>query len=238
MAKEYDYRLSNSKLGLLECLRCFYDANVLKINRPEGIFPGLPNGVDAVMKEHSDLFRGGMMPPMDRVLKGTLWGTVEQITKLRNWQSGLKATVKIGTIVVQLIGAFDDVVQEPDETYSPYDTKTKGWKPKDDGSQYYQGQMDLYAFLLRENGMTPSGKAYLNYWYPVQSDGQAIRFEHDLYTLTTNPNRIVELVGRAVAVLTGGQPASNPTCEYCVFAQKRVEAAVKAIAQPALQLSA
>lgn len=238
MSKDYDYRLSNSKLGLLECPRCFYDANVLKIERPRGIFPGLPNGVDAVMKQHSDLFRGGMMPPMDTVITGKLWGTVAEIGKLRNWQSGLKATVKIGTIAVQLIGAFDDVVEETDGTFSPYDTKTKGWKPKDDGAQFYQGQMDLYSFLLRENGMTPSGKAYLNYWYPVQCDGQAIRFEHDLYTLATNPGRVIELVSKAVAVLNGGQPESNPACEYCVFAQKRVEAAVKAIARPELALHA
>jgi hypothetical protein len=233
MGKDYDYRLSNGKLGVLECPRCFYDENVLKIERPKGIFPGLPNGVDEVMKKHSDLFRGGMMPPMDTVLKGKLWGTVEQISKLRNWQSGLQATVKIGTIVVRLIGAFDDVVHEPEGTYSPYDTKTKGWIPKDDGSQYYQGQMDLYALFLRENGMTPSGKAYLNYWYPVQSDGIAIRFEHALYTLQTDPNRAVALVAKAVKVLTGGQPDGNPACGYCRFAQARVEAAVKVIAQPA-----
>lgn len=231
----WDISLSASKLGLKrECTRCFFDANVLKIDRPRGIFPSLPGGVDRAMKESMDAYRGSMMPPLDTELTGVLWGRVEQINKLRNWRSGLKANLSIGGKLINLVGALDDVILERDETFSPYDTKTKGDVPKDDGAQYYQEQVDIYALLLRENDMRPSGKGYLCYWYPVMMVGGAIRFEHALYTLTADPERALASITEAVAILSGGQPDHNPTCEYCRFAQARVDAAVRAIAQPAI----
>ena len=227
----FDLSLSPSKLNLkAECIRCFYDANVLKIERPRGIFPSLPGGVDRVMKDYLDQYRGGLPPSLVGRIPGVLWGSVEQITKLRNWRSGLKAILKVGGKVVSLIGALDDVILEDSGTYSVFDTKTKGDVPKDDGARYYQNQLDLYALLLRENAMPPSGKGYLDYHYPVQTAGNTITFDHALYVLSADADRAMKLLQEAVACLTGGQPDSNQECEFCRFSQKRVEAAVKAIA--------
>lgn len=222
----YDFSLSPSKLNVLrDCERCFFDANVLKIERPRGIFPSLPGGVDGVMKKCLDEFRGGMPPHLAGLITGKLWGTVPQITKLRNWRSGLKANFAIKGKQVSLIGALDDLIVEADDTYSPYDTKTKGAEPKDDGSVYYQGQLDFYALLLRENGMTPSGKAYLDYWFPHALDHDVMRMSwgSKLYTLTADPDRAVKGLEQAVTIMMGEQPDSNPACEYCRFAQARVE---------------
>ena len=234
----YDFSLSPSKLNLFrECERCAYDANILKIERPRGIFPSLPGGVDRVMKLCLDRYRGGMPPHLQAAMSGTLWGTVPQITKLRNWRSGLKALLPIKGKMVNLIGALDDLIVEKDETYSPWDTKTKGAEPQNDGAEYYQVQMDCYALMLRENGMTPSMKAYLDYWFPItlNQEGMVMSWGSKLYTLNVNPARAVEVLEKAVTVLTGGQPEPNPSCEHCRFAQFRVEAALKTIAQPAIQ---
>lgn len=234
----WDFSLSASKLNLLrECPRCFYDANVLKVERPRGIFPSLPGGVDRVMKVCLDQFRGGLPPHLASTLSGTMWGTVAQITKLRNWRSGLKAVLPIKGKMVSLIGALDDLILEADGTYSPYDTKTKGEEPQNDGAQYYLGQMDFYALLLRENGMTPSGKAYLDYWYPMAltQDGKVMSWGNKSYGFTVDPGRAVATLEQAITIMTGGQPDSNPGCEYCRFAQSRVDAALKGIAQPAIQ---
>ena len=229
----FDYSLSASKLNLLkECRRCFYDANVLKIERPRGIFPSLPGGVDRVMKEYMDRHRGKLPLELCQDLTGKLWGSVSEITKLRHWKSGLKTLVQVGTKTVSLIGALDDLILEPNHTFSAYDTKTKGDLPKDDGSQYYQLQLDVYGLLLQSNGMTPSGKGYLCYWYPVAKAGEGIEFRSKLYTLTVDPARAVADITDAVNLMQGGQPDHNPACEFCRFAQKRVEAAMKAVAQP------
>lgn len=234
-----NYSLSPSKLGLLrDCARCFYDANVLKIERPRGIFPSLPGGVDRVMKDVMDAVRPSLPAHLQRFpqLKDAhFWGSVEQINKLRHWKSGLKAEVKVGATVVSLIGALDDLLVHDGGTYSPFDTKTKGDVPKDDGSQYYGAQMDIYALFLRENGMPPSGRAYLNYWYPVsmaETAGEALMaWDNVLYELTADPERAIGLVAKAVKVLEGEQPEAYPGCEFCRFAQTRVDAALAVVAK-------
>lgn len=209
--------LSPSKLGVLRnCARCFYLANTQKIGQPRGIFPSLPGGVDRVMKDYMDQYRGSLPPSLKGAINGVLWGTVAEINKLRNWRSGLKAVVVIGDVTVSLIGALDDLIQEADVTYSPFDTKTKGDLPKDDGAQYYQTQLDCYALMLRENGKTPSGKAYLDYHYPVQATDGSMTFAHVLYPLTASPERAIETIAKAVAVLSEKTPpAANDECEYC-----------------------
>ena len=228
----YDISLSASKLNLLpECTRCFYDANTKRADRPRGMFPSLPGGVDRVMKAVIDEYRPGKLPPHLREYgcQGTLWGTVPEITRLRNWQSGLKSEFIVKGVRVRLIGALDDLVEEPDHLYSPYDTKTKGDEPKDDGARYYQTQMDVYGFLLRANGMQPSGIAYLDYRYPATGSvvlGETIRFRSKLFTLRVSTERAIERITEGVTILQGGQPDANPTCEYCRFAQVRVEAAL------------
>ncbi len=229
----FDYSLSPSKLSLLaDCARCFYDANKLKIERPRGIFPSLPGGVDRVMKEVCDQ-RRPQLPThlLDHHLlaDAQLWGTKEQIGKLRHWKSGLKATVDVGGTIVSLIGALDDLIVHSNNTFSPFDTKTKGDVPKDDGAQYYQAQLDIYALFLRENGMPPSGRAFLDYWYPVTMTEGPMEWGNVLYELTADPERALTLVAKAVAVLEGGQPDADPTCEYCRFAQKRVDAALACV---------
>lgn len=219
---EFDMSLSASKLNVMrDCERCFFDINTLKIERPRGIFPGLPMGVDRVMKRYLDSFRGSLPPELSGKINGVFWGTQREIEKLRNWRSGLQALIVVHGTTVKLIGALDDLIQEVDSTFSPYDTKTKSDLPKDDGAIYYQGQLDIYTLLLRENHFPSSGKAYLDYWFPVLCEGGSLTFEHALYTLKTNADAALDVIGRAVLILNGERPGTNSACEYCRFAEQR-----------------
>jgi len=219
----FDISLSPSKIGVLkDCAGCFYDENVLKIPRPRGIFPSLPGGVDRVMKDCLDAYRGSMMPSLKDKLPGKLWGTKQQIDKLRNWRSGLKVTLTVQNKTVSLIGALDDLILEPNDSYSPFDTKTKGKEPESDGSEYYLHQLDLYALMLRENGMPPSGKGYLDYWFPIQFGGELMKWGSKLFTLSLDPQRGVEWIEKAVTVMVGTRPSSSPNCEYCKFGMAHI----------------
>lgn len=231
--KDYDYSFSPSKLGKMQCPRCFYDENMLGIEQPRGIFPGLPGGVDRVMKDVRDSKREVFPSHLTGKINGKFYGTVAYITKLRNWQSGLKAMLLIKGKRVRVIGALDDLIEESTGAFSPYDDKTKGDLPKDDGAKYYQLQLDLYALLLQENGMQSSGKAYLNYHYPVTMNGDEIVFGHQLYTLTTDPNRAVATMEKAIELLEGKRPLSNSSCGYCQCAVKQIEQFLREMRQPA-----
>jgi len=217
--------LSASKLGILkDCPRCFWDANNSKFARPRGIFSSLPGGIDLIMKDYFDQFRGTLPPELKSKVEGVLMPDLIKIMKWRNWRSGL--TWQDDSLGVKLIGALDDclIVLAKEEIYMPFDNKTKGKKPKDDGSQYYQTQLDCYMLLLQANKYRINGKAFLAYHYPLairvgeaKAEETALRFGVDVFCLTASPDNAVSVITKAVKVLKGSRPAPAPDCEYCKF---------------------
>lgn len=234
----WDVSLSASKLNKFnECKRCFWDYCTKKLDTPRGPFPSITHGVDRVLKAYTDQFRGtGHLPIelLQKVPKGSVfYGTVEQIKKLRNWKSSIKPVLTLESgITVSLIMAFDDLLLGPDGAFSPLDGKSKGDEPKDDGAQYYQRQLDVYALGMQLNGWKISGKGYLWYLWPERYDPTGTTFKSKVYELDCNPLRAIELIGQAVECLKGGQPDASPDCQFCQWAQVRVEAAVQAVAAP------
>lgn len=231
----FDLSLSASKLGIKrECDRCFYDINVLKIPRPESIVASITGGIDRTVKGYFDQFRGAVPPLLAGQVPGFLYPDVEKMKKMRHWKSGLKAEVEVHGIRVSIIGALDDLLVNC-PGYAPLDGKSKGDAPKDDGSTYYQVQSDIYGLLLDRNGMPPSGFSYFAYCWPITLDHVEGRSAPvwdagcKVYALGCSPDNAVKTIGDAVLVLKGGQPAWNPSCTYCTFAQARVTAAVQTI---------
>lgn len=217
-------QLSPSKLSLLrDCERCFWDANVKKIARPRGIFPSLPGGMDRILKNHFDKFRGSLPPEVEGDINGVLFSDLEVLNKWRNWKSGLVYYDPV--LDVKIIGALDDCAIDKG-LYVPLDYKTKGSKPKTDGSEYYQTQLDCYGLMLEDNGYKTCGKAYLIYVYPEEAEGVGIgkisvRFGTAIFKLECNPARAKKIIEKAVMILKGRRPESNPDCEYCKLVSLR-----------------
>lgn len=226
-------RLSASSLGILEeCPRCFYQQIVHKIRRPEGPFPGITHGMDQVLKVYVDQFRGALPAQLIGKVNGVLFPDLDKMKKYRNWQSGLQAEVLTAHGAVTLIGALDDLLMGPG-IYTPLDFKTKRDRPKTSGIEYYGRQANCYSLLLKRNGLEPSGESILSYWWPekVEVTGN-IHFDTETYTIPADPEKAVELLERAMAVLAGGEPEASEKCQFCAWAQVRVEAAVQSIARP------
>ena len=216
-------RLSPSKLNVLnDCPRCFWDANVKGVERPRGIFPSLPAGIDRVLKDYFDQYRGSLPLELQGKVTGILFQDQATLKKWRNWRSGL--TLEDKNLDVTMIGALDDCLVTG-ETYGPLDYKTKGSEPKTDGSEYYQAQMDCYALMLEANGYKPSGKATLVYYWPISvqctlgmiSKGLTFGFESKVYELQADPNRARALLEKAVKILKGPRPEPSSGCEYCTY---------------------
>lgn len=211
--------ISNSSVSLFEdCPRCFWLAKNLKIERPRGIFPSLPSGMDRVIKPYYDIYRAtGSVPPeiAESLGDSKLYGDMKKLSAYRNWQSGLKYDLGQYT----LIGAFDDLVINKDGTYSPWDYKTKGSAPDIHGAiRYYQRQLDTYALLLTKNGMKTNGKGYLVYYYPEKvGENGMVQFKTQVLTLNTNPERAEATLLKAILCLTSPFPPENGKCEYCAF---------------------
>lgn len=224
-----DFSLSASKLNILrDCQKCFWFHMTKKIERPRGIYPSLPSGMDRIIKEYFDRYRGDMPPELRGKVPGVLWGTKEDIGKLRQWQTGMKPIIQTPHGSVSLIGAIDDLSIDQG-LYASVDGKTKGSAYKGDTERYYQVNADVYSLMLRDTGRPPSQHSYFFYVWPEGIVGNAIvslpmTFNFQVATITADPERAKAMICKATELLStvGPEgPKAAEACEYCKFAEAR-----------------
>jgi len=210
-------RLSPSTLNLfLECPRCFWLHINKRIQRPRGIFPSLPSGMDLVIKDYFDKYRAdGKLPPeIDGDVKGKLIPDLNLLSKWRDWRTGLSYYDK--ELDVTLFGALDDCLQD-NKIYIPLDYKTRGFPPRDgDSEKYYGNQLSSYALILTENGYPVKDSGYLVYYYPkeVKTKGR-VDFHVKVVKINADPEKAKKTLSNAMKLLNGPIPPYNPNCEYC-----------------------
>lgn len=197
---------------MLDCERCFWLKIVKKVDRPNGPFPSLPGGIDAVMKKHFDAYRSkGLPPELVGKVDGKLFDDIELIDKWRNWRTGLSVVDNN----IKLVAAFDDLLVN-DGKFIPFDVKTKGWKPKVDAKDHYQHQMDIYAYVLLRNGYEISDHAYLAFYYPDIANGDgSIQFMTDVVKVDIKLDHAVQMLKDAAKVIEGREPKAADKCEFC-----------------------
>jgi len=208
--------LSPSKLSLFkECKRCFWlDVNEGK-KRPEGPFSSLPNGMDLVLKKYFDNFRyRNCLPPEIGEIKGSLFNDMEKLKVWRNNFKGLEYFDKRTGVVLR--GALDDLFVAADGSHVPIDFKTRGFPLKEDTTENYQHQMDIYCLLLEKNGIKAGDFAFLIFFYPIEAEGDGkFKFQCDVVKLKTSKQKGENLFREAIKVLKGKKPKTNPDCPWC-----------------------
>jgi len=221
-----NYTFSATSLNLfLNCPRCFWFKFIKNIERPRGIFPSLPGGIDKILKPYFDIHRKAHTLPegLESGLPegANLFPDVELIHKWQDWKTGLTYTSKQG---VKVIGALDDCL-EIGSFVAPLDYKTRGSAPKDDGSsqKYYGLQLSTYSFLLKEAGYKVTKKGYLVYYYPVQAtDLTRIKFDIKVVQLEADPKYFIDVMVGALRVLKEVKPpAPADGCEFCCYREGR-----------------
>jgi hypothetical protein len=164
-----------------------------------------------------------MPPELRQHVPGVLWGTKEEIGKLRQWQSGMKPVLQTPHGSVSLIGAIDDLSFH-EGLYASVDGKTKGQAYKGDSERYYQVNADVYSLMLRETGRPPSPHSYFFYVWPEGIAGGAtttlpMTFNFQVASIKADPDRCLAMICRATELLRTTDPKNGPdaamTCEYC-----------------------
>lgn len=224
MTKNGIIRLSpTSGLSLfLECARCFWLHYNKNVHRPRGIFPSLPSGMDLVIKDYFDQYRGALPPELVGKVKGVLLDDLPLLKRWRNWRTGME--YHDAKRDATLFGALDDCLFV-EGRYAPLDYKTKGSAPRDgDGERYYQTQLDVYTLLLQKNHYKVADVGYLIYFFPrtVHERGM-VQFEVHPVKINTKPERAERIFFAAVDCLKGTLPKHHSSCEYCVWNRDRME---------------
>lgn len=221
-------KLSPSTLNVfLECPRCFWLEQNKGIKRPRGIFPSLPGGMDARIKEYFDACRqkGRLPVELEGKVAGRLLEDQSLMDQWRAREGGLRYEDKERD--ASLKGLLDDCVVE-DGAYIPLDYKTHGYGPKEENlSGYYQNQLDCYCFLLEQNQCRTRPYAYLVYYTPkIVGEKGKVEFLVEPFKLETNPLRARKTFESAVALLKGPLPLIHGRCEYCALENRAERATV------------
>lgn len=188
------------------------------LRRPQGPFPSLPGGMDAVLKTFTDghRTRGTLPPELAGTTKGKLYPNQE---KLDRWRDALRGDLRYAdqTLGVEVIGGVDDLLEEGG-ALTPLDFKTRGWAVKEDTHRHYEHQLDLYAWLLEKLGEKVSGRGILLFFSPTAYEGKgSARFRVEPVVLKTDVARAQALLERAVKTSNGPLPTKHADCSFCRY---------------------
>src|SRR3989344_1353678 len=152
------FRLSRSRLELfVDCPRCFYLDRRLGVDRPPGFPFTLNSAVDALLKKEFDIHRaeGSPHPLMKEYDIDAVPYPGDQMDEWRENFKGVQFFHHPTNLVIT--GAVDDVWINPKKELIVVDykaTSTEGKITLDaDYRQGYKRQMEIYQWLLRQNGV-------------------------------------------------------------------------------------
>jgi hypothetical protein len=209
----------------MECPKCFWLQKINGIHRPSQVF-ALQSNFDRILKPYFDKFRKEKKLPPELIgkVEGMLFSDQELLEKLRN---PLKPTLKYRHPIHEnfiLVGGIDDCLFDG-KYYIPIDFKTTGSSNFEENSEkYYQHQLDIYSFLLSENGYETKGIAYLIYYKPEEVVEEGLmKFQIVVKKMETDHKRALRLFEDAIDVLNNPMPKSHSSCQYCSWANDFID---------------
>lgn len=208
--------ISASSLALLqECPRCFYLQVKEKIRRPQGIPMPLYTKMDLLIKDYFDGFRadGGLPPQLESLVEGRLLENQALLKKWRNWRTGPSFEDK--NAGVRIVSALDDCLFSEDGFFIPLDYKSKG-DIREDSHIFHQNQLNIYTWLLDENGYPTKEVGYLVFFAPLKiNSNNTIEFNIVPKRIETSKEAAKDLFYRAASLLNGPLPEKHTDCDYC-----------------------
>lgn len=230
------WTLSRSKIDLfLECARCFYLDNKLGVARPPGFPFNLNSAVDALLKKELDSHRAqGTRHPL--AASYGIDAVPLQHAKMDEWRDALRNGVKCvhKPTGITVRGGVDDIWIGKDGKLIVIDYKATSKEGKiealeEDWHRGYKRQLEVYQWLLRQNGFEVSDTGYWFYANATKDraafDGR-LDFELTLVPYTGSTDWVDDALVRLKACLDSDSlPAPGENCDYCRYR----EAAGKAL---------
>jgi hypothetical protein len=237
------YKVSRSKIELFtQCPRCFWLDARLKIKRPNGPPFNINKAIDELFKKEFDIHRSaGTKHPLQEKFKVEARPFAhEEIDTWRHNFTGV-ATVHEPTNF-HVFGAVDDVwVNESDELIVvDYKATAKAnpvaeLGPEGGWQDSYRRQMEVYQWLLRQNGFNVSDTGY--FVYATTSSGKSefgdvLEFTTNVFAHQGSDKWIEPTLRKMKKCLEGDMPpvgtaAMGGDCEYCTYAKARTSLTLK-----------
>ncbi len=232
------FKLSRSKIDLfLECPRCFYLDRRLGVGRPPGFPFTLNSAVDVLLKQEFDIHRssGRPHPLIEEYGVDARPVPHDDLEKWRHNFTGVQYLHEQTNLLV--FGAIDDLWQDSKNNYIVVDYKATAINDKitelnKKHHENYKRQMEIYQWLLRQNGLKVSDTGYFVYCNG-QKDREAfdgkLEFDITLIPYTGSDDWVEKSVIDAHQCLTDDSiPDPAKHCDYCAY-RKAVDSVVKRV---------
>lgn len=221
------WRLSRSKIDLFqECPRCFWLDNKKGLKRPPGFPFNINSAVDNLLKNEFDIHRANReQHPLQE--KYGIDAKPAQHENIDLWRENFKGVeTKHEATGMTVSGAIDDLWIDDIGNYIVVDYKaTAKSEPitalDQDWHIRYKRQMEVYQWLLRQNGLKVSNTGYFVYCTgrPDEKafDGK-VEFDVHLIPYTGNADWVDPILKKIKKTLASNKiPKSGTGCDYCLY---------------------
>ena len=221
------FKLSRSKIDLfLECPRCFYLDRRLGIGRPPGYPFSLNSAVDKLLKQEFDVHRArGTKHPL--IEKYGIDARPVEHQNLDEWRNNFVGIQYLHQPTNLLIyGAIDDLWQNSKGEYIVVDYKATAkteeiTKLDKDWHESYKRQIEVYQWLLRQNGYKVSDTGYFVYCNGIadaEAFDQKLEFRVNLIPYKGDDSWVEKTIFDIYNCLNSEKiPEANPDCDYCRY---------------------
>ncbi len=226
----------------MQCPRCFWLDVRLKIRRPDGPPFQINKAIDELFKKEFDIYRVKGQPHPLMVEFG-VEAIPFQHDQLDVWRETFTGVVAIHQPTnLHVFGAVDDLWTNSAGEVIVVDYKATA-KDKDvsldaDWQISYKRQMEVYQWLLRQNGLKVSDTGYFVYTNGrMDVDGffDRVEFRTKVIPYTGNDAWVEPTLTRMKACMDQddmpeiGVSAMGGPCDFCTYARQRTELTLQAI---------
>ncbi len=222
-----NWKLSRSKIDLFQqCPRCFWLDNKKGLKRPPGYPFNINSAVDNLLKTEFDGHRANGEPhPLMK--EYGLSAVPAQHEKIDTWRENFEGVIcQHDPTGMTISGAIDDLWVNDAGEYIVVDYKATAKSepvksldaPWQDG---YKRQMEVYQWLLRQNGLKVSDTGYFVYC-TGRPDAEAfdgkVEFDVHLIPYTGSDDWVEDRLMEIKACLEVDEmPESGADCDYCKY---------------------
>jgi len=236
------FKVSRSKIELyMQCPRCFWLDVRLKIKRPDGPPFNINKTIDELFKKEFDSYRkkGEPHPMMlDHNIKAIPFTHVD----LNKWRTNFTGVVALHEPTnLHVFGAVDDiwVTENGELLVVDYKATSKQSDVSIDSEWQisYKRQIEVYQWLLRQNGFTVNDTGYFVYTNGrVDLDGffDRVEFRTKIIPYKGNASWVEPTLIKMKECMESEMPAVGTAamggeCDFCAYARSRTELTLKAL---------
>lgn len=239
------FKLSRSKIELfMQCPRCFWLDTRLKIKRPSSPPFNINKTIDELFKKEFDVYRA-KGEPHPLMVKFKVKAIPYQHDQLDVWRENFTGITTLHKPTnLHLFGAVDDIWTNDagqlivvDYKATAKDKPVKALGPEGGWQDMYRRQMEIYQWLLKQNGFDVSDTGYFVYATGTQDRegfNDRVDFETHVFPHHGSSDWVEPIIMKMKEVMDGDMPevgtaAMGGPCEHCEYAKARTTLTLQAL---------